>query len=145
MRYQYAISGLRHKRAHLAGEIEQIEREQAKRRAELAAIDATLRLFHPDADPDHITSIRPIWRGVYFKPGQRPRLCLQALRETGRPMNTGEIVEYVMRAKGMDRDDKKLRRLVKEHMRNVMNRLVARGSVRKLMSEPEAWWDLVDR
>jgi hypothetical protein len=47
MRYTYAISGLRRKRAHLMGEIEQAERETAKLRDQLAAVDATLRLFHP--------------------------------------------------------------------------------------------------
>jgi hypothetical protein len=55
----YAISGLRGKRARLAGEIESRDRVTGKLRKQLAAIDATLRLLHPDADRHHITSIWP--------------------------------------------------------------------------------------
>jgi hypothetical protein len=60
MRYYYAIAALRHKRARLAGEIEAAERASVKQRETLATVDATPRLFHPDADPAPITSIRPI-------------------------------------------------------------------------------------
>ena len=64
MRYTFAISALRDKRARLLGEIESLERKAAKLRQDMANIDATLRLFHPDADPSHITPIRPRWRRV---------------------------------------------------------------------------------
>ena len=143
MRYTYAISALRHKRAHLAGEIESVERAQTKRREELAALDATLRLFHPDADPAHITSIRPKWHGFYFRHGERSRLCLEALRDSGLPMTTAEITAYVMRAKGMDAADRKLRGLVMGGAHGALARLGAKGLVRRLMSEPEAWWEIV--
>jgi hypothetical protein len=39
--------------------IEAAERKLDKDRETLALLDATLRLFHPDADPNHITAIRP--------------------------------------------------------------------------------------
>lgn len=145
MRYTYALSALRHKRARLAGEIEATERTLAKRREELAAIDATLRLFHPDADPSHITSIRPVWRGIYFRQGERPRLCLDALRDAGKPLPTAQITAYVMRAKGMDAADRKLRAAVHGHIHRAMSRLAVQGRVRRILSEPpsETWWELV--
>ena len=144
MRYTYAISALRHKRARLAGEIEAAERAIAKRRAELAALDGTLRLFHPEADPSHIVSVRPIWRGIYFRQGERPRLCLEALRDAGAPLPTPRIAEYVMRAKGMDVADRPLRGTVLVFMHKALARLVDKGLVRKIVVEPEAWWELVD-
>src|SRR5579862_7208960 len=102
MRYTYAISALRHKRARLAGEIEAAERAIAKQRATLATVDATLRLFHPDADPEHITAIRPIARDMVFRHGERRRLCREAMRDAGTPIPTRMVTEYVMRAKGLD-------------------------------------------
>jgi hypothetical protein len=143
MRYTYAISALRHKRARLAGEIEAAERAIAKQRAELATLDATLRLFHPDADPSHITSVRPVWRGIYFRHGERPRLCLEALRDAGGPLSAPRIGEYLMRAKGMDVNNQPLRAAVVGFMASVLARLERKRLVRKIIVEPEVWWELV--
>lgn len=68
MEYKTTIAGLRRKRAHLAGEIEAAAQRLAKDRAALAALDATPRLFHPDADPEHIVTIRPPLRCLNFSP-----------------------------------------------------------------------------
>lgn len=143
MRYTYALSALRHKRARLAGEIEAADRVIAKQREALAALDATLRLFHPDADPSHITSIRPIGRLSLFRHGEQRRLCREALRDAGAPIPTRLVTEYLMRAKGVDVADKPLRRAMLEHTRLALMRLEARGSVRKIIVEPEVWWELV--
>jgi hypothetical protein len=143
MRYYYAIAALRHMRA-LAGEIEAVERAIAKQRETLATLDATLRLFHPDADPNHVTSIRPISRCSLFRQGEQRRLCREALRDAGAPLPTRLVAEYLMRAKGMDVADKKLRREMLENTRLVVARMEARGIARKITVEPEAWWELVD-
>jgi hypothetical protein len=142
MRYTYALSALRDKRARLAGEIESIERQAAKLRQDVANIDATLRLFHPAADPTHITPIRPKWRGVYFRNGERTRLCLEALRDAGRPLRQGGIAEYVMRAKGMDQADKPLRATIANNVGVSLARLAKNGTVRRVVVEPETWWEL---
>ena len=144
MRYTYAISGLRRKRATLAGEIEAAERAIAKQREALVALDATLRLFHPDADPAHIASIRPQVRNVWFRHGERRRFAMEALRDAGAPLPTRLVAEYVMRAKGMDLEDRPLRAAVRKQVHLALLRLAARGTVRKLMSEPEAWWELAE-
>jgi len=142
MRYFYAISALRDRRARLAGEIESIERQAAKLRQDMANIDATLRLFHPSADPSHITPIRPKWRGVYFRNGERTRLCLEALRDAGGPLKQGAIAEYVMRAKGMDPADRSLRATIVNNVGVSLYRLGKAGTVRKMMEEPDTWWEL---
>jgi hypothetical protein len=143
MRYYYAIAALRHKRARLAGEIEQAERAIAKQRETLATLDATLRLFHPDADPAHITAIRPIARLSLFRHGEQRRLCREALRDAGAPLPTRLVTEYLMRAKGLDPSDRPLRRQMLEHTRLSLMRIEARGGVRKIVVEPEVWWELV--
>jgi hypothetical protein len=143
MRYYYAITALRHKRARLAGEIASTEERLAKRREELVAIDATLRLFHPDADPNHITAIRPIKRTTVFRQGEQRRLCREAIRDAGAPLPTRLVTEYLMRAKGLSIEDRPLRREMVEHTRKALMRLEARGQVRKIVVEPEVWWELV--
>jgi hypothetical protein len=143
MRYTYAISGVRRKRAHLMGEIEQAERGTARLREQLAAIDATLRLFHPDADPSHITPIRPFnVRNVWFRRGEQTRLVLEAMRDAGKPLPLRLIAEYVMRAKGFFRDDAGVWSRGREHVRVALRRLAERRRVRKIIAEPEVWWEL---
>jgi hypothetical protein len=143
MRYTYAISALRYKRARLVGEIEAAERAIAKQRETLATLDATLRLFHPEADPSHITAVRPVWRGIYFRHGERPRLCLEALRDAGSPLHAPRIAEYLMRAKGLDVNDRPLRAAIVNFMASALGRLARKGLVRKIIAEPEVWWELV--
>jgi hypothetical protein len=52
------------------------------------------------------------------------------------------VTEYVMRAKGIDREDKAVWAAAREHVRTALLRMVARGTVRRVVAEPEAWWDL---
>ena len=142
MRYTYALSALRDKRARIAGWIKAAERKIAKDREALANLDATLRLFHPEADPDHITSIRPKWRGVYFRNGERTRLCLEALRDAGGPLKQADITAYVMRAKGMDPADRTLRAVIVNNVGAAMFRLASLGKVRKILDAPDVWWEM---
>ncbi len=142
MRYTYAISALRDKRARIAGEIEAAERRIVKDRQTLAHLDATLRLFHAEADPAHITSIRPQWRGVYFRNGERTRLCLEALRDAGAPLKQTKIAEYLMRAKGMDAADKTLRAIIVNNTGMALSRLAHLGKIERVITEPDVWWEL---
>lgn len=81
----FVISGLRDKRARIAGEIIQAQEIVAHRTKELLAIDAVIRLFSPDTDPDMIAPIRPASRGLFFGYKELGRLCLDALRLAGKP------------------------------------------------------------
>jgi hypothetical protein len=68
---------------------------------------------------------------------------LSALCAQGKPLSTGLVAEYVMRARGVARDDPEIRTRCKSHVRVALMRLERTGRVRKLISEPEAWWELV--
>ena len=63
----FVISGLRNKRARVAGEIAHAREVIAKRTEELAAIDTVLRLFAPDCHPDMIPPIKPASHGLFFR------------------------------------------------------------------------------
>jgi hypothetical protein len=140
MRNTFVISGLRKKRARIAGEIESHERRIAPLRETLAQLDAALLIFQPGADPDLIRSIMPMRRCLQFRHGEQRRLCLAALRKG--PATARQVCEHAMKAKGMDLDDAPLRRATTEQVRVALARMAARGVVRKIVLAPEVWWEV---
>jgi hypothetical protein len=141
MRDTFVISGLRKKRARIAGEIEAYERRIAPLRETLAQLDAALLIFQPGADPELIRSIMPMRRCLQFRHGEQRRLCLAALRKG--PATARQVCEHAMRAKGMDVDDAPLRRAITEQVRVALARLAVRGVARKVIDAPEVWWEVV--
>lgn len=141
MRDTFVISGLRKKRAHVAGEIEAYERLIAPLRETLAQIDAALLIFQPGADPELIRSIMPMRRNARFHHGERRWLCLGALRKG--PATARQVCEHVMKAKRMDTDDAPLRAAMTEQVRLALARMAVRGVVRKIVLAPEVWWEVV--
>jgi hypothetical protein len=139
----FVISGLRAKRARLAGEIIQAQEIVATRTKELLAIDAVIRLFTPDTDPEMIAPIRPSTRGLFFQYKELGRLCLDALRVAGKPMTLDQIAAYAMLAKGLPGDDGRLRVQVINNVRQSLMRQVQKGRVRRILDEPDMWWELV--
>ena len=81
-----AISALSRKRAELAGEI--IARAAAldQLRADLAHLDAAIRIMCPDAEPELIRPKKPSRKGCdWFGRQELPRLVLAALRAQSSP------------------------------------------------------------
>lgn len=96
---KYAIAALKHKRATLAGEIIQLERQARAMRDSLSHIDATLRLLNPDCDVDKIPNkrTRSPKNVRLFKQGELQRLILSEFREAnGKPVSSKAIVDRVM-------------------------------------------------
>jgi hypothetical protein len=52
------VSALRLKRAEISGHIHDLEKRIARQRANLANLDATIKLFSPGANPDAIPAKR---------------------------------------------------------------------------------------
>ena len=50
----HVISALRLKRAEIGGHIQDLEKRIARQRANLANLDATIKLFSPGANPDAV-------------------------------------------------------------------------------------------
>jgi hypothetical protein len=137
----FIISGLRDKRARLAGEIIQAQEIVARRTKELLAIDAVLHLFTPDTDPDMIAPIRPSTRGLFFQYREVGRLCMDALRQAGKPVTLDWITAHVMLAKGLP-EDNHMRRIVSNNARQSLMRMAQKGRVRRILDEPDMWWEL---
>jgi hypothetical protein len=138
----FVISGLRAKRARLAGEIIQAQEVVARRTKELLALDAVIRLFIPDTDPEMIAPIRPSSRGLFFGYRELTRLCLTILREARTPLTLDSIIDRVIVAKGLPRDSR-LRKRIYEITRASLLRMAQRGTVRRVLDEPDQWWELV--
>jgi hypothetical protein len=68
---------------------------------------------------------------------------VESLRDAGQPVTTARITEYVMRANGMGGMEPSVRTECREMVRVALMRMVQRGVVRRIMSYPEAWWELV--
>jgi hypothetical protein len=58
----HVFSALKLKRAELSGHIQELERRITRQRANLANLDAPIRLFAPDMNPNTIRPKRPYWR-----------------------------------------------------------------------------------
>jgi hypothetical protein len=137
----HVIAGLKAKRARIAGEIIQAQEIVARRTKEMLAIDTVLRLFAPDCDPDMIPPIRPTPRGLFFRYGELARLSLRIMREAGRPVTLERIIGLAMEAKGLP-DDKHLRKHVTDVARQALMRMARKGLVRRILDEPDQWWEL---
>jgi hypothetical protein len=141
----YVISGLRDKRARLAGEIAAAEVRLAAKRETLANLDAVIRLFSPQTDPELIAAVRPCSKhGLFFRRGEATRLCFDVLREAGKPVPTHQVTARVVAAKGFDDVEGKVKAAIVVQIRQALVRTERRGQVRKVLVGPECWWELVE-
>jgi hypothetical protein len=115
----------------------------ARLRDDLAKVDAVLRLFSPDDDPQEIPSVRArTYRALFFKRGEQPRACASALREAGGPATTRTIADHVLVTLGMASAGADERAVVTTQVRQCLMRMERRGRVLKVFVGPDAWWDL---
>jgi hypothetical protein len=139
----FVLSGLRDKRARLAGEIDQAQRAITQQREALATLDAVIRMFDATSNPELIPAIRPrSSRCLYFRHGERAWLCINALREAGKPVSVRWVADYCMEAKGLN-PDQRVREQITEGIRQCLHRIAAKGLARKILEFPETWWELV--
>ena len=97
----HVIGALRNKRAELAGMLRQLEQQLAQQRANMAHVDATMRLFDPDIRPKDIRPKQPRARNAWFRPGECLRLIYDELREATQSVTTRELAERIMRVKAI--------------------------------------------
>src|SRR5688572_169929 len=82
-----ALSALTRKRAELAGEAEHLARQLDHFRADLAHLDAAIRVLCPEARPKLIKPKVPGRRGCdWFGRGKLGRMVLDTLRQASAPM-----------------------------------------------------------
>ena len=93
----YVLNGLKAKRAELDGEVRAAEKRIVQLRADLGAIDHTIRIFDPAAMPGTIKPKAPRAPSVGFERGDFSRAVLDALREAQEPLTARDIASRIIR------------------------------------------------
>jgi hypothetical protein len=118
----HVIGALRNKRAELAGMLRQLEQQLVRQRANLAHVDATMRLFDPEIRPKDIRPRQPRERNAWFRQGECLRLIYDELREATQPLTTRELAERIMQIKGISAADHQRRERVQKTLLASPNR-----------------------
>ncbi len=100
-----SISVLRRKRDQIRDIIAAYESKLREAQADLAHVLATLRLFEATGEPSDFPAYIDLNR--VFRRGETTALCLSFLLREG-PLDTRELTQRVMVAKGLDASDKVL-------------------------------------
>jgi hypothetical protein len=145
MTNSHVISALRLNRAEISGHIRDLEKRIARQRANLANLDATIKLFSPGINPNAIPPKRAYRRTRYFAHNELSRLTQDALRTASGPLTSAEIAAALMLAKGMPSGDEQLKEIVADRVLTVLRRLAKRGTVAKHGTSRDAQWALVYR
>jgi hypothetical protein len=122
MAEMHVIGALRNKRSELAGMLRQLEQQLVQQRANLAHLDATMRLFDPDIRPKDICPKQPRERNAWFRQGECLRLIYDELREATQPVTTRELTERIMRVKAIPAADDQRRERFQKTLLASLNR-----------------------
>ena len=129
----FVISGLKEMRRELAGQIEDLEKRTAHKRADLAHVNAVLRLYDPSAAHDQVRPKAIAHRNRFFGNGELSRHCLDTLRSAeGLAIPADDIAIATMKAKGMPLGDDPLRQKLLRSTLYALKRLIQRGIVEKI-------------
>ena len=140
MAERHVIGALRTKRAELSGTLRQLEQQLAQHRANLAHLDATMRLFDPEIRPRDIRPRQLRARNAWFRPGECLRLIYDELREATQP-TTRELAERIMRLKAMPMTDDRCRALVQKTLLSSLNR--AKTTIARVETAGVVGWQLI--
>ncbi len=137
----HVVGALRSKRAELAGVLRQLEQQLGQQRANLAHLDATMRLFNPDIRPNDIRPKQPRARNAWFRPGECLRLIYDELREATQPVTTRELAERIMRIKAIPAADDQRRELVQKTLLGSLNE--AKQTIARIETAGVVSWRLI--
>jgi hypothetical protein len=100
-----AVLALRRKRDQISGVIAGYEKKIKDAQADLAHVVASLRLFELTGDPSEFPPYIDLNR--LLRRGETTKICMAVLAAEG-PLDTRELAQRVMRAKGLNAGDKVL-------------------------------------
>jgi hypothetical protein len=134
------IAGLIDKRAELAALVKFHRAELRKVICDLDHVDATIRLFDPNADTSRVKRYPTKHRA---QKGEMARFVLLALKGATAPLTSLEITEAQIKARGLKPDDQTLV-LMRKRVGACLTAQQAQGLVRSLPSAgPYKGWELV--
>lgn len=140
----HVVSALKERRIKLATEIESLQATVRQRVIDLDHVEAVLRQFDPDIQ---ISDLGPrkapqVLSDIH---GDTGRVILDTLRMATVPLATSKICETIMKARGLDTDDKALCRLMmKRTVANLKHWSVKRGLIRSMPGPGQEYvWEIV--
>src|SRR5271165_5868559 len=110
MAESHVVSALANKRAEIAGLIARARQQIGQCQADLAHLDATIRLFAPAMEPETILAKTIRQSDLQFEPGGLSRRVLDALRRAAAPIRVPDLVRAVMIDNGLDPADRDINR-----------------------------------
>jgi hypothetical protein len=120
------VTTLRRKRDDIQAAIESYEAKIETAKRDLAAVNATLRLFELSGETLQFPAYVDL--GRLWKRGEIVAVCREALAAEG-PLDTRELAVHVLRAKGMDEGDKVLRQTVAFRIVQALGIAAKRGTI----------------
>jgi hypothetical protein len=133
----HVISALRAKRAELSGELIAAEKRILQLRDDITALDRTIRVFDPTAEPH---TIRPIFRRkkpTLIPRGQCSRAVLGILRHAECPMTAREIAGQLAARYQIDASNTEAMKPLVAKVRNTLPR--QSGLVSEKRGDAKAW------
>ena len=128
MEHEHVINGLLRHRQEIADALELAQGRVRRLVLDIDALDATIRLFQPDAQIGAVR-VRPTPRRHQAIRGESSRLILRMLGEAGVPMTTRDILLRVMEARGLNAADKGMYEAMRHRVSASLRGLRERGRV----------------
>jgi hypothetical protein len=122
----HILSTLRRKRDDIQAVIESYEAKIEAAKHDLAAVNATLRLFELSGETLQFPAYVDL--GRLWKRGEIVAVCREALAAEG-PLDTRELAVRVLRAKGLDEHDKVMRQTVAFRVVQALSIAAKRGVI----------------
>lgn len=119
------------KRAELAGHIIQIEKQARQLRADLAHVEAAIRILRPGTDLPKVVPRRVEFRPRYFKRGELTRLVLDYMRAHGHSAESVTVSDIMPTAIGHRVLNSAEYRRVEVVVYEALKKLAKRGTVRQ--------------
>ena len=128
----HVVSALKERRIKLATHIEDLQAQLRRTVIDLDHVEATLKQFDPDVVISDLGP-RKVPQVLSDIHGDTGRVILDTLRTATTPLSTTKVCESVMRARGLDTDDKGLCRLMmKRTHANLKHWSKKRGLIRSM-------------
>ena len=137
---EHVIPVLRAKRAEISGHILELDKRIAQLRADLANLDAAIRLLSPGTDPGAIPPKRAYKRTQYFARNELSRMALDIMRKAQGPLAAREIAVAIMKAKGLAMGDDRLCATVTDMLLVALRSLTKRQAITKTGVSRNAQW-----
>lgn len=130
MENEHTLNALSRKRGEIVGQITHLQDSLRALTVDLDHIDAALRIIKPDIDlePIKVRPVPPVHRAFA---GEISQIALAMLREAGSPLTSADIAERVMKERGLDLRDARLRLTMVKRIGAALNKWKREGVIRE--------------